>query len=638
MATIRGLGVAGLLTDGSHDGLTDSATTMYSLGLAALPVVASPDIAKVVAYQHDEANTLTQIEVIYVTAHADGATSATVERGMEGTTGQVWSATDFWSNSDTILEWLIATRKDFVLEDFGCKGDRTQLIVSFAADETEASFCSPPLTDADVGKSIRIMGAGESPAALVTTVVSVADGLPTIGVSSAFLVTNVAATIGTDDTEAFQNCINAAAAADGTVRALSLTGYVCAGELQDSSTYNAVLEIPQNATTGPDDSTPAAVIAFRGPGAAPNGGYLNGAALPATGCVVEFFAVGSGTDPCGLGAGAAADEYGDATFNFIHVAIRGMTFRTCPDQGLIALNLGPANTCSIEGVTADKSNPSSLYDVPTSTDDMGIRFPNNNNGASVYVRDVWIDGYYYGYTWPEHLDSSNVNAMHCVYGAQVQGAFHSSHAGRVGFYWCINNLTFITSVHTLVIDVMDIEHGSGDWVNTADIVDASDYGHGEIGWHVVLADVGIDDTFTVTGGTNLRTVRIYDGGEPPPEETPPGALTWTDCTMENGWTDHSGDGFQVPQYAIDSNDIVHIRGVANGAAATGTVMFQLPSGFRPATSNLFGVVVTDSGATSWLGAGCSITTGGNVSIQSITGGNITPDYAPLGGITFSIDS
>lgn len=104
MAVIRALAVAGRLSADMATGTT----TMSSAGLADLPVVASPDIAKVVLYQTDTTGRVTKKEVLYITAHSSSATSATVSRAQEGTSAQNWNGTttpDAWVHAPTAVDF-----------------------------------------------------------------------------------------------------------------------------------------------------------------------------------------------------------------------------------------------------------------------------------------------------------------------------------------------------------------------------------------------------------------------------------------------------------------------------------------------------------------------------------------------------
>ena len=85
--------VAGQLSAGMLAG----DTLMQSASLADLAAVPATHMAALALFRTDNAGRVIQKEIVYVTAHTAGATSATVTRGREGTTAQVWNAGDRWS-------------------------------------------------------------------------------------------------------------------------------------------------------------------------------------------------------------------------------------------------------------------------------------------------------------------------------------------------------------------------------------------------------------------------------------------------------------------------------------------------------------------------------------------------------------
>lgn len=101
--------------------------------------------------------------------------------------------------------------------------------------------------------------------------------------------------------------------------------------------------------------------------------------------------------------------------------------------------------------------------------------------------------------------------------------------------------------------------------------------------------------------------------------------SWTAPTFNTGWTDY-GLGYQAAGYVKDSLGFVHLRGMVKRTSGTGTVPFQLPSGYRPAASKVFvgwgenggspqavEIVVDSSGNVTLYAAGYSYT-----SLEGIT--------------------
>jgi len=99
-------------------------TTIQGAGLADLPAIGASEFAPVAIFRTDNAGRVTQKEIVHVTAHTAGATSATCTRGREGTTAQTWNAGDRFSHTDTALDNLIvcteATKPSTPFEGLEC--------------------------------------------------------------------------------------------------------------------------------------------------------------------------------------------------------------------------------------------------------------------------------------------------------------------------------------------------------------------------------------------------------------------------------------------------------------------------------------------------------------------------------------
>ena len=77
-------------------------TTLSSPGLATLGVVAGPDVAALTI------STGTAYEIVWVTAHAAAATTATIVRAQEGTAAQAWAVGTAWVHGPTSVDFTFA--------------------------------------------------------------------------------------------------------------------------------------------------------------------------------------------------------------------------------------------------------------------------------------------------------------------------------------------------------------------------------------------------------------------------------------------------------------------------------------------------------------------------------------------------
>jgi hypothetical protein len=562
--TLLGLGTAATQATGAFDA-SGAATTAQAAAISAAATDATTKANAVAAQLSNYVlATLVDAKGDMFVATADN----TVARLGVGSNGQVLTAD---STQTPGVKWAAAaggtvTKLNdllphvFTPEQYGALGDRRDFADgAITSGQATLTSTTSAFTSADVGKYVRVNGAGAASAHLVTTISSVSGGVATLATTAGATVTGAFGSLGTDDTTAIQSAITAAQAVSGTVQCLS-AGYVCAGALQSTSTYNSVLKIPNTASTGASDYTPQASLIIRGVGGHGAGGYyvLSGNARPPkAGTVIEFFTAASGTTPGGLAAGTAADRYSNATFNWTHLTLEDIQFRTAPNQGLIAVNLGPLNAVSIRRVGVDKNSAGSVFAVPTATNDVGLWLPNRDNGASQIVDDVFVDGYYDGIRWQEHCTGNNIGVMHCVAGLAVQQTFHASAIGRLLVQNCITGIRF-DGAHYLTIQQYDIEHAStGSWVTTADISDASQNARGLL-WFKVTNPGGGGDTFPYADrsgslGPDLRGRNYYLAG------------TWNISTNRAQCSNSGG----LLGYAITSQNKVNGR-VAATLSTVGT--------------------------------------------------------------------
>ena len=98
---------------------------------------------------------------------------------------------------------------------------------------------------------------------------------------------------------------------------------------------------------------------------------------------------------------------------------------------------------------------------------------------------------------------------------------------------------------------------------------------------------------------------------------------WYDPTFENSWVAYHADN-NPPQYLIDDNKFVHLRGLLKDGSSASADMFSLPQGFRPAKIEVL------AGVSSSGFAGITVAVDG--AVRAYTGGSTT--WTSLDGITF----
>ena len=98
---------------------------------------------------------------------------------------------------------------------------------------------------------------------------------------------------------------------------------------------------------------------------------------------------------------------------------------------------------------------------------------------------------------------------------------------------------------------------------------------------------------------------------------------WYDAALESNWVAKDAAN-NSPQYLIDDNGFVHLRGMVKDGDGPGYDIFSLPQGFRPAKGEAF-PGVSQSGF-------CGIVVDADGDVRAYTGGSTT--WTSLDGITF----
>jgi hypothetical protein len=98
---VRVNGIGGLVEDNP---LTSSATTLTSAGLAAVPVIGTTQHLAVVL---DPDGQWGAPEIVYITAHTAGATTATIVRAKEGTTARAHERDVPWVHGATANDFAV---------------------------------------------------------------------------------------------------------------------------------------------------------------------------------------------------------------------------------------------------------------------------------------------------------------------------------------------------------------------------------------------------------------------------------------------------------------------------------------------------------------------------------------------------
>jgi hypothetical protein len=140
---LRANSIGGLVEDNP---LTSGATTLTSAGLAALAVVDTTNHAAIVIDPDGIEGTP---EIVYVTAHASGAGSATILRAQEGTSALAHSVDIPWAHTptardfDQLLQWA-QLRHASVDTTVTLTGGSSTTETVIDATNLSCSFTAPP--------------------------------------------------------------------------------------------------------------------------------------------------------------------------------------------------------------------------------------------------------------------------------------------------------------------------------------------------------------------------------------------------------------------------------------------------------------------------------------------------------------
>lgn len=112
--------------------------------------------------------------------------------------------------------------------------------------------------------------------------------------------------------------------------------------------------------------------------------------------------------------------------------------------------------------------------------------------------------------------------------------------------------------------------------------------------------------------------------------TTPTIVTPIEATLQNGWTNY-GSGYETAGYYKTNSNVVHLKGLIKGGSITSaTVIFNLPSGYRPANKKIFS---TFSVGESNNNAPCTIEIRPNGDV--IVSQNVQNNWLTLDGICFN---
>lgn len=319
-----------------------------------------------------------------------------------------------------------------------------------------------------------------------------------------FYLGSYGATIGGDNTAAFNSAMDDLEAAGGGIIQLLPGGGVINGALQDTGRSNAQLVLPIRDCV--DDEQ--IVVWIRGALASPSDFSVIGPTPIPDGFSYLESTLTTGSGGSLLGGWGPSGSAADLTN--IHLVLEDVGFRMPDNPTHTAVDASHVACMETRGHVLIDTGSFYIQGLPepTTSTSYGLRFPRNNNGAFSKADAVSVCGFYYGYQLAEHVNAQQLNSWGCKYAAESVQSFHSWHIDRFMDVHCTNGIQFTGGISTFSIDQYNIERAtSGWWTRTTDIDDSNNYGRGHLYWHCVEAGVGIDDTFVFNGGLGVEAAR-----------------------------------------------------------------------------------------------------------------------------------
>ncbi|MBV9660449.1 MAG: hypothetical protein JO337_04765 [Acidimicrobiales bacterium] len=336
-------------------------------------------------------------------------------------------------------------------------------ISSSSSTTTLTCATSMPFKSTDVGKSIRIDGAGASGIGLVTTITGfTSSSVVTVGAAASTTVSGAIVAFGTDDTAA----INAAQTAAG-LYAIANNGY--AEVLFDPLYYTIAGPVTTHTFNGGSaydfgqifwpivvqtGNGPQIEIAWKGKSAASEQNWeMTAQNLHGT----MLISLSNGANPASANGAAAVVSgptnalYTVGTFHFpAAVAQVDQVYISTPDQsaagyaslGIGAWNfqkMGAVNHGIIGAVKTGRYN-SNMNLSAQSTNDFGLYMPLNSNTEPDMVDYFNCQGYYLGLGVAEHTQIKQCSLQQCRTAIQVEGGYW--HQAQIG-YASVSNCPYV---------------------------------------------------------------------------------------------------------------------------------------------------------------------------------------------------
>lgn len=406
--------------------------------------------------------------------------------------------------------------KIYNIRDYGAVPDGKRIFDAVMTGTTTITSASANFTQADVGKSIRVPGAGAAGIDLVATIATVVNSTTaTLSTTSSTSVSVDTAVYGTDNSTFIQNAINDANAHNGGVVYVPFGFYIVAGALQTSvggQNPNSILYIPN---AGLDNNRKRFVIRGEAPPNFTQSLFAN-TPIANNGSIIEALTQGSGNMAAVFGIVPSSGP----DFNFNYPLYENISILVPLNKGSGGPNIGGINNywgASIQitnvHVGADGS-PNSLTAAP-SNEVAGIITNKPGSDDLISVDNVSVEIFKYGIVGNEHTRLSNTEILWCTQGLVPTHGNFSLHADLINIQWCVhsvyvpsNTILGVIAAGSVNFNIdllsMEIFNTGSHWYNAVDeFSDTSNNAtNGSMYYDLYQASTGtkINNSFIKTGG------------------------------------------------------------------------------------------------------------------------------------------
>lgn len=415
----------------------------------------------------------------------------------------------------------------------------------------------------------------------------------------------------TDDTAAINAMVAAAivlvdAGAGHVVMQFDAAEYLLAGPpLHPDGAGGAYAQIPL------PKRSPAAARAnleFRGVASAPLVLSEEQTAIQKSGTVLRSTAAGGLDATYGLASvigGPAWKSVGVGWSNLL-VVQDGITIRRPDNPSIAGADFTYCLQAKTNNITLD-TNVGSLAAItyPTQPTNIGLLMPEvGNNAVSTCDGETYIFGCYAAIRYSEHFTLNHLIAKKNRLAFAIAPSFHGSILTHANLEWhnfllgeidpAVGVIDAIGGLSYTAVTMLDIEEAApgGDWSPVTHIRDANDQLMLEANYVRVVQNVGtVTGPLTRTGtgaGHRLRDLAWSEA--------------WTDLELTPPWANSAIAGYANAAVRKLRDGEVQLRGAITGGASATTV-FNLPSGFRPATNKAATCAAYPAGSTVFVDIG-----------------------------------